>query len=92
MDSRTNAINTTLTTVGALILLAVLAWVVYTISQPRVPNTGADVPQNNIEIEQTAASATGGTPTSTDRMLESVDDAGGTGGGSNDPTGNSHSE
>ncbi len=40
MESHSNAINSSVMVGGALVLLGVLAWVTYTISQPLIPNTG----------------------------------------------------
>jgi hypothetical protein len=40
METRTNAINSSLMIAGAVILLGVIAWVTYAISEPRIPNTG----------------------------------------------------
>jgi hypothetical protein len=88
MDPQTKAINTTLTMVGALILLAVLTWVVFTISQPLIPNTGGATSTPEIVMPTNSTNIS----TSSSPLIESVDTKQGDGGGADDPTGKSHSE
>ncbi len=62
--------------VGAMILLAVLAWVVYATSQPAIPNTGAPTTSTETLDQSSSQSIIDGTggdiliPTSSDDLID----------------------
>lgn len=77
MDKQTNAINSSLMIVGAIVLLGVVTWVVFAVSQPLVPNTGT-----NPEVNGAVATTSMNQPNTIEDNGSLIDD----------PTGQSHTE